>query len=42
MQRVMEKDNRKKKDQELANIASEDMDTLSEVLLTDSLLGDDS
>ena len=42
MQRVMEKDNRKKKDQELADIASKDMDMLSEVLLTDSLLGDDS
>lgn len=41
MQRVLEKDDRKKREQELAEIASQDIDTLSEVLLTDSLLGDD-
>jgi len=41
MQRVMEKDDRKKREQELAEIAQKDISTLQEVLLTDSLLGDD-
>ena len=41
MERVLEKDNRKKREKELAEIASKDIDTLSEVLLTDSLLGDE-
>jgi len=41
MERVLEKDDRKKRQQELAEIVGKDIDTLSEVLLTDSLLGDD-
>jgi len=41
MTRVMEKDDRTRRAAELAEIAQKDISTLQEVLLTDSLLGDD-
>ncbi len=41
MTRVMEKDDRTRRATELAEIAQKDISTLQEVLLTDSLLGDD-